>query len=614
MSTKDIRTVEDWIDYWRLKIGIDLIPAYTQGKITNIEWSKYQNKNIPEEQYRDWHLKGAFDNGMAIVMGKIRRGLNKGKYLACIDIDNKRGIEEFLSHFGKTDSLDKLAENTIVEQHDDDQNKAHIYFIVEKPLTKKSGIAGSRNNLDIPAIEVKSESSHGIMFCSPSIHKDGYPYKIIGTKEPTVLDKKNSEILENYINQIYQRYELSARNIDNLIPIEELFKEDFKVYQGNNRHETLLRIMESLIQRLRSICSEEGIKDMALQYNLEHFEPPLDDKEFEKQWTDAKNYISKKESMKIRGEGEEEKSIPENDEIEYLKDIKQRYNSIFCDQLNRLYISIKINDHVECLPLDSKRFKSLIRKEILEKKNKTINDDKIDRIVKSIQAEMIFDDIEQKELSLRVAGFNYDIIYYDLTNQKWEIIKITSEGWEIIKNNETPLFKRYEKNSRPQVYPKKDVDNPRYFKEFLNLFNLRSKKERLLLELYIISLFIPEIQKAILVMKGNGGGAKTTTFSLIKNIVDPSTIDTLSFSSNKNDLIQSLDHNYVCYFDNVSYISQEVSDIVCRAVTGSGTSKRELYTTDDDFIYKFKRCIGINGINLVTTRPDFIDRSLDPKG
>ena len=47
--------------------------------------------------------------------------------------------------------------------------------------------------------------------------------------------------------------------------------------------------------------------------------------------------------------------------------------------------------------MDSKRFKSLIRKEILEKNNKTTTDDKIDRLVKSIQAEMMFEEnIEQK--------------------------------------------------------------------------------------------------------------------------------------------------------------------------------------------------------------------------
>ncbi len=53
-----------------------------------------------------------------------------------------------------------------------------------------------------------------------------------------------------------------------------------------------------------------------------------------------------------------------------------------------------------------------------------------------------------------------------------------------------------------------------------------------------------------------------------------------------------------------------ISDLLCRAVTGAGFSKRALYSNDDDFISKFKRGIGVNGINLATTRADFLDRSL----
>jgi hypothetical protein len=45
-------------------------------------------------------------------------------------------------------------------------------------------------------------------------------------------------------------------------------------------------------------------------------------------------------------------------------------------------------------------------------------------------------------------------------------------------------------------------------------------------------------------------------------------------------------------------------------VTGSGFSKRELFTNDDDVIYNFKRCIGINGINLGATKSDLVDRGL----
>jgi hypothetical protein len=138
------------------------------------------------------------------------------------------------------------------------------------------------------------------------------------------------------------------------------------------------------------------------------------------------------------------------------------------------------------------------------------------------------ENIKKTQLDLRVAKTDKDEFYYDLTNPKWEIIKITSEDWDIIENNEIPIFKRYEKNCSPQVYPSKDYDKD-IFSKFLKLFNVESKKEILILSVYIISLFIPSIPKPILVLSGAGGGAKTTTFEIIKNTVDPGSIETLSF-------------------------------------------------------------------------------------
>lgn len=471
-----INSINEWANFWRYIIGVDPIPADTQSKTTWIEWSNYQEEPVSEEQHKEWQRNRAFSKGMAIVLGKIHRGPYKGKYLAGIDIDNKLGIEEFLSHFGEVDTLEKLAEKTIVEQHLDDKNKVHVYFIVEKPLKKKSGIKSTIGNPDIPAIEVKSEGSHGIIFCTPSMHKNGFPYQIVGTRKATVLNVKQSEILEDRLNQIYKKYDNSFDENGGLTSIKDLFKGDFVIKEGNNRHEALLRVMESLIQRLRGIYTEDEIRNYAWDWNQKHGKPPLDRKEFDEQWKDAKNFI-------LKNEPRNDDPKIEDKEIEYLRDIKKRYISIFFDQLNRLYITIKINDHIECIPLDSNRFKFLVRKEILEKENKTINDDKIDRIVKSIQAEMIFDEnIQRKDLSLRVAGTEDKTFYYDLTNQKWEIVKITSEGWKIVQNNSIPLFKRYENNVKPQVYPKKDDNNEKNFKEFLNLFNLRSEKDRLLLE------------------------------------------------------------------------------------------------------------------------------------
>lgn len=592
--------------------GNNLIPVNSLTKKPKGKWEQLQEESMSIELYERQKKNGDYDNGYGIITGRIRRGPYKDKNLVCIDIDNKKGIDTFLSHFSQFKTIDQLAQNTLVVQHEDaKEEKVHIYFITETPITKRSGIRSVGRDIEgideeeTPKIEIKSDSSTYVVGPG-SMHKNGHPYEIVGLSKPRVLNKEQSEQLETAINDIYEKYGNKNKNNQNgLIPISELFKVDFTIDKGNNRQEAVLRVCESLIQRLRGTYSIDKIREMAYEWNKEHCIPPLDDKEFESKWESALKFVGKSKPE------DNENPEKENSELDYLNNIRQRYHSIFYDQLNKLYVTIKINDHIENISIESKRFKFLVRKEILEKEGKTISDDKLDMMIKSIQAEMMFDEnIERKELSLRVAGKDNNTIYYDLTNQKWEIVKITSGGWEILKNNTIPLFKRYETNIKPQVYPIKDQKNEEYFKKFLKMFNLRTEKDLLLLSVYVISLFIPEIPKVILVISGNGGGAKTTTFSLIKNIVDPSSLDTLSFSPNKNDLIQSLEHHYVIYYDNVSYISPQVSDILCRAVTGSGNSKRELYTTDEDFIYQFKRCIGINGINIVTTRPDLADRSL----
>jgi hypothetical protein len=84
----------------------------------------------------------------------------------------------------------------------------------------------------------------------------------------------------------------------------------------------------------------------------------------------------------------------------------------------------------------------------------------------------------------------------------------------------------------------------------------------------------------------------------------------LSFPKNDETLVQQLSHNYVAYYDNISNLDQWTSDNLCRAVTGTGLSKRRLYTDDEDVIYRFRRCVGINGINIAATKPDLLERAL----
>jgi ABC-type Mn2+/Zn2+ transport system ATPase subunit len=126
-------------------------------------------------------------------------------------------------------------------------------------------------------------------------------------------------------------------------------------------------------------------------------------------------------------------------------------------------------------------------------------------------------------------------------------------------------------NQKPQVIPCKSKEYPPdIFDRFMNLTNVkRGENERatkLILKSYMISLFFSELKKAVLMTHGEQGAAKSTLEELIKDTIDPSEVKTLTFSPNLNELTQKLSHNYIAYFDNVSYIPDWISDELCREV------------------------------------------------
>ena len=67
-------TINEWADFWRYEIGVDPIPADTRKKTTNFHWSEFKFESIPEEEHEKSKGNGDFDNGMAIILGKIHRG------------------------------------------------------------------------------------------------------------------------------------------------------------------------------------------------------------------------------------------------------------------------------------------------------------------------------------------------------------------------------------------------------------------------------------------------------------------------------------------------------------------------------------------------------------
>ena len=81
-------------------------------------------------------------------------------------------------------------------------------------------------------------------------------------------------------------------------------------------------------------------------------------------------------------------------------------------------------------------------------------------------------------------------------------------------------------------------------------------------------------------------------------------------SNSLGDLAIVLSHNYMPSFDNLDSLKGRESNLLCSACTGGGIIKRELFSDEDEIILTFKRCVILNGINVVASRADLLDRSI----
>jgi len=275
---------------------------------------------------------------------------------------------------------------------------------------------------------------------------------------------------------------------------------------------------------------------------------------------------------------------------------------LFHDDVGETFARVKVRDHSEIWRCKSKDFKRWLASRMWESERKAPNSDAVRAALGVIEAQARFEGPEH-ELSNRVARHE-GAFWYDLSDRQWQAVRITTEGWEIV--TDPPILFRRHAHQSPQVAPLPGG----VLSELLDFVNLREPSQELLLLVYVVSCLVPDIPHPIPVLHGPQGAAKTTLFRMVRRLIDPSATEALSFPRDSIEMVQQLSHHWAPFYDNVARVPDQTSDALCRAVTGEGFSKRELYSDDEDVIYRFRRCVGLNGINVAAQKPDLLDRCI----
>jgi len=274
---------------------------------------------------------------------------------------------------------------------------------------------------------------------------------------------------------------------------------------------------------------------------------------------------------------------------------------LFMTAEKEFFARLPVKDHHEIVRLGDGTFRDWAEQRLYETTGKGAHKEGLTS-ARSILRGQIRQDGTTFALHNRVA-WHEGALWYDLTDADWRAVRIGAGKWEIV--DDAPiLFRRYT-HQQPQVAPDPSGDAHALL-DFLNLSN----DDHLLFLVYALSCLVPNIPHPIPVFCGAQGSAKTTAARVLRGLVDPSALGTLSFPKGSKEFVQQVSHNWLAIIDNVTSIPDWLSDALSRASTGEGDSKRMLYSDDEDILYAFRRCVGITSITSPVKRPDLFDRAI----
>ncbi|MSU54553.1 MAG: hypothetical protein EXS48_01800 [Candidatus Staskawiczbacteria bacterium] len=296
---------------------------------------------------------------------------------------------------------------------------------------------------------------------------------------------------------------------------------------------------------------------------------------------------------------DEDEKVSKNQTDMVIKMLEEEKIDFFHDQYKEPHVVIYENG-MEIVKLRSKNFKRWLAHHVYKKIRVVLNSNTMKSTIQILEGKAIYES-PLHVLNVRVA-WHEGALWYDLGDGN--AVKTTKEGWSIVEQPPI-LFYRFA-HQKPQVHPVREGN----LDDILPFFNLKNKEDQILLNAIIVSSFIPDFPHTISAIYGPQGSAKSTTHRLLKRLIDPSQIETLSPPENLKELIQIASHHWLIFFDNLSWMQGWLSDAFCRICSGDSFSKRELFSDDDDIVYSFRRVLGFNGINLMASKPDLLDRSI----
>jgi hypothetical protein len=268
------------------------------------------------------------------------------------------------------------------------------------------------------------------------------------------------------------------------------------------------------------------------------------------------------------------------------------------------YASVEIHGHRETWALKSRGFRDWLMHRFYEVESKSPSSQGFQDALNVLSGRARFDG-ERREVHTRIAAHE-GAIYVDIADENWRIVQITAEGWRVAVSADAPVRFRRPRGMMSLPEPTRGGT----LNELRKFINVKDDADWSLLLAWLVASLRPNLPIPLLALYGAQGSAKSTTARILTSLIDPSKAALRSEPRDERDLMIAARNRWCLTFDNLSHISNALSDALCRLATGGGLSTRELYSDNEETLFEALRPVIINGISDLATRGDLISRAI----
>ena len=275
------------------------------------------------------------------------------------------------------------------------------------------------------------------------------------------------------------------------------------------------------------------------------------------------------------------------------------------DREGEPWVTLRNGEHVEHHKLKTKTPRRFITHLYYQAHEKPPNAQAVQEALSQLEAKAVFDGPEH-EVYTRLAEVD-GVIYLDLANDRWEVVKLSPEGWAIVDADTVPVRFRRPRGMLPLPTPKPG-GTLRTLAELLNV--PPDSRDLKLITAWLLQSLRGTGPYPVLVLTGEQGSGKSTAAKMLRALLDPNVSPLRSLSRDERDLFIAAVNGWALAFDNISGLSQWTSDALCKLSTGGGLSTRQLFSDDDETLLDALRPVVLNGITDFVDKQDLVSRAL----